>query len=92
MNCVDSINVCRHRGTIVVQNTDGNAKSFSCPYHGWTYGLDGSLRGCPGLDWRDMEGAEGFEPKKFGLHDVKIGVWQGLVFINFDPDAQSLES
>jgi choline monooxygenase len=86
------INVCRHRGTLVAQATEGNSKSFACPYHGWTYGLDGSLRGCPGLSWKDMEGVAGFDPNTFGLHHVKVDVWQGLVFVNLNPNAESLES
>jgi choline monooxygenase len=84
------INVCRHRGALVVPKTNGNAKSFVCPYHNWTYGLDGALRGCPGLDWSDMEGVEGFDPKTFGLHEVRVETWQGSVFINFDMKAPPL--
>jgi choline monooxygenase len=61
------IYVCRHRGARVVSG-EGNMKSFVCPYHNWTYGLDGGLRGTPGLDWSDMQGIEGFDSKKFGLH------------------------
>ncbi len=48
-------NVCRHRGHTVV-NDSGNARSFVCPYHRWTYGLDGGLRGAP-----LMQGTKGFD-------------------------------
>ncbi len=84
------INVCRHRGARVV-NGEGNMKSFVCPYHNWTYGLDGGLRGTPGLDWSDMQGIEGFDSKKFGLHQVRVAAWKGLIFVNFDDDAEPLE-
>ncbi len=86
------MNVCRHRGSIVVPKPFGNSKAFTCPYHGWTYGLDGALAGTPGLDWKDMEGVLEFDTKKFGLHEIRAETWQGLIFINFDEDAESLKS
>jgi choline monooxygenase len=86
------VNVCRHRGTIVVEKKEGNAMSFACPYHAWTYGLDGALRGCPGLDWRDMEGTKGFDPHTYGLHHLKVETWNGLVFVNFDLEAEPLRA
>jgi phenylpropionate dioxygenase-like ring-hydroxylating dioxygenase large terminal subunit len=84
------INVCRHRGAQVVKG-EGNMKSFVCPYHNWTYGLDGGLRGTPGLDWADMQGIEGFDSQKFGLHQFRVETWKGLVFANFDVNAEPLE-
>ena len=85
------INVCRHRGARVVSG-EGNMKSFVCPYHNWTYGLDGGLRGTPGLDWSDMQGIEGFDSQKFGLHPLRVASWKGMVFVNFDMDAEPLEA
>jgi choline monooxygenase len=85
------INVCRHRGARVV-NGEGNMKSFVCPYHNWTYGLDGGLRGTPGLDWADMQGIEGFDSRKFGLHPVQVASWKGMVFVNFEMEAEPLEA
>jgi phenylpropionate dioxygenase-like ring-hydroxylating dioxygenase large terminal subunit len=84
------INVCRHRGAQVVSG-EGNMKSFVCPYHNWTYGLDGGLRGTPGLDWTDMQGIEGFDSKKYGLHTFRVETWNGQVFVNFDRDAEPLQ-
>ena len=43
------LNVCRHRGSRIVQQTCGNVRAFRCPYHSWTYGLDGTLKGAPGM-------------------------------------------
>src|SRR5579872_1961973 len=85
------INVCRHRGARVVSG-EGNMKSFVCPYHNWTYGLDGGLRGTPGLDWSDMQGIEGFDSEKFGLHPLRVAAWKGLIFVNFNMDAEPLEA
>ena len=77
-------NVCRHRGVEIAAGS-GNLKEFSCPYHGWTYGLDGQLIGAP-----YMKEAEGFDPKTCRLAPLRSDVWAGWVFINFDPDAKPL--
>jgi Rieske 2Fe-2S family protein len=55
------INSCRHRGSRVCEKANGNNKTFVCPYHGWVYGTDGSLRGA-----RHMEVAEGFDKSRLG--------------------------
>ncbi len=77
-------NVCRHRGTEVAIG-EGNAKSFSCPYHAWTYDLQGRLKGAP-----YMREAEGFDLKQFGLKPIKLDTWGGFVFVNFDPQSPPL--
>ncbi len=77
-------NVCRHRGVEVAQGA-GNAKEFSCPYHGWTYDLSGDLLGAPFT--RDVEG---FDRAKCSLKPVKVDVWGGFLFVNFDPDCEAL--
>jgi Rieske 2Fe-2S family protein len=76
------INSCRHRGSRVCEQREGNCKTFVCPYHGWVYGTDGSLRGA-----RHMEGTAAFERKNLGLKQVRVAERFGLIFINFDPDA-----
>lgn len=73
------LNVCRHRGSRVCVSNDGNAKLFSCPYHGWTYDLEGDLR-----SGRLM--AEGFDRKAFGLFSTHVLVFQGLIFICLSDD------
>ncbi len=77
-------NVCRHRAGQVALSR-GNRKSLQCRYHGWTYGLDGSLRAAP-----EMEDAEGFDKAEFGLLPVRVDAWGPFVFANLDPDAPSL--
>jgi Rieske 2Fe-2S family protein len=70
-------NVCRHRGTRLCTAAEGNVGSrIQCPYHGWTYGLDGRLLGAPHMD----EAA--FTPADYPLHEVATGVWDGHIFIH----------
>lgn len=72
------LNVCRHRGALIVDEPCGNARSFVCPYHQWAYGHDGSLRGAPRMP-------EGFDRESFPLKRVHTAVWNGLVFVNRTP-------
>ena len=75
---------CRHRGTRFVSGK-GNCRVFACPYHGWAYNLDGTLRAAP-----DMESVTGFDKADFGLVPLKLEVWEGFIFVNFDPAAGAL--
>ncbi len=77
-------NVCRHRAGQVAL-TKGNRKSLQCRYHGWTYGLDGTLRACP-----EMEETEDFAKEDFGLVPIRVEAWGPFVFANLDPDAPPL--
>lgn len=78
-------NVCPHRGTELVTETDGRASVFSCRYHMWTFGLEGELRAAPDLE-------NFFVAKEdCGLKPVAADVCAGLIFINLDPSpAQTL--
>ncbi len=76
--------VCRHRAHSVVEGT-GNARSFVCPYHRWTYGLDGELLGAPLMD-----GVPGFERKRCGLPELPTDTWQGFVLVSIDPAAEPI--
>lgn len=69
------LNVCRHRGSRICLEKHGNARVFSCPYHAWTYDLNGTLR-----SGRMM--GEGFDRSDYGLHPVHVRVFQGLIFIS----------
>ena len=71
-------NTCRHRGTLLCREDSGRvAGSIQCPYHAWTYGLDGSLKSAP-----LMEKVVGFRPEDHGLGRVATAVWDGHVFVN----------
>ncbi len=80
-------NVCRHHAAAVVTEPCGIASILHCPYHGWNYGLDGSLKGMP-----EFDGVKNFDRAKNGLVPIKTEVWEAFVFVNLDPNAQSLAS
>ena len=63
----------------------GNARAFVCPYHAWTYELDGRLRHAP-----EMDKTPGFETIKVRLPEVRHEVWEGFVFVNVSGDAPAL--
>lgn len=76
--------VCQHRAMLVSEGR-GNTRGFVCPYHHWTYGLDGELVNAPA-----MRDACGFDKSKNSLPKFKIETWQGFIFINFDLNAAPL--
>lgn len=69
-------NVCRHRAALIAQNK-GSGKLLQCPYHGWTYGLDGKLRRAP-----EMEEVEDFQIEDVCLPEVRVEEWGPLIFAN----------
>jgi choline monooxygenase len=69
-------NVCRHRAGPVASCDGKGASSLRCRYHGWTYGLDGVLRGAP-----EMGRTQDFEPSDIRLPEVRVQTWQGMVFV-----------
>jgi len=75
-------NICRHRGARVCEEPSGNRKAFICPYHGWAYGNDGHLKSA-----REMDQLEGFKCEDYALKKVRFVVFQGMIFINCDPNA-----
>ncbi|HKS71705.1 MAG TPA: aromatic ring-hydroxylating dioxygenase subunit alpha [Terriglobales bacterium] len=78
-------NVCRHHAAAVVTEACGQASILHCPYHGWNYGLDGSLKGMP-----EFDGVKNFERQQNGLLPVRAETWEKFVFINLDPNAEPL--
>ncbi len=70
-------NMCRHRGVEVVEGS-GNARAFSCPYHGWTYDLSGKLIGAA-----HMRESVGFEASTCRLPSIHLENWRGNLFICF---------
>jgi Rieske 2Fe-2S family protein len=79
-------NVCRHRGTRVCEEPSGHVSALQCPYHAWTYGLDGRLIGAPHMDEVPL-----FARTKHSLHPVGLGIWEGFIFVNLMKDATPLE-
>jgi phenylpropionate dioxygenase-like ring-hydroxylating dioxygenase large terminal subunit len=78
------VNICRHRATQVAEGC-GKRETLQCPYHAWTYNLDGSLRTAP-----RSELEPGFDKSRLGLRRVAVDTWGPLVFVNRDLDAPPL--
>lgn len=79
------MNVCRHRGSKICVEQSGSQKSLTCPYHAWSYNLDGELTSA-----RNMP--DDFEPSKNGLHKVKVELLGGLIFICLSENPPSLDA
>lgn len=82
VNCLSA--VCQHRAMQVCEGS-GNTTTFKCPYHHWTYALDGRLLGAPA-----MERTEGFDKRSYPLPSMQVEQWAGFVFVNLDPAAPPL--
>lgn len=84
-----SYNVCRHRGSQLVPVDPGadppgpsDVRSLRCPYHSWTYGLDGALLKAP-----HTEEVTGFDAAAFGLHRIAVDCWGGFLFVNLTAES-----
>jgi choline monooxygenase len=80
-------NVCRHHAAAVVTEAQGCAKQFRCPYHGWTYGIDGTLKGMV-----EFDGVCNFDRAKNGLVPIRVDTWENFVFVNLDGRAAPLSN
>ena len=78
------LNVCRHRGSIVAQGR-GNRETLQCPYHAWTYGLDGRLRAAPRANREP-----GLDTDNIALRELRVESWGPLLFVNADENAAPL--
>lgn len=77
-------NLCRHRGSRVVGDDKGHCKSaIICPFHGWAYNLDGTLRGAARPDT-----LPDLDPQEWGLKPLEMDIWNGFVFVRFKPGPQ----
>ena len=79
-------NVCRHHAAAVMEQACGHANVLRCPYHGWTYSLEGELRGTP-----DFGGVAAFERSEHGLVPVQTAEWENWVFVKLDEGGPSLD-
>jgi phenylpropionate dioxygenase-like ring-hydroxylating dioxygenase large terminal subunit len=85
INCLSR--VCPHRAMDILPTgfgyeDRGRVRLFMCPYHSWTFDLDGQLKGAP-----EMQKTCDFNRKEFHLHEYRTEIWEGFVFITFNPDA-----
>ena len=77
-------NVCRHRRCAIVEGS-GSTKTFRCPYHGWMYALDGTLRGTPAF-----KETLDFDKADYPLMSARVEIWNGWIFVNLDDDAPAV--
>jgi choline monooxygenase len=78
-------NVCRHHAMTVMNEPFGQAQHMRCPYHGWTYNLEGELRGMT-----EFEGVCNFDRAQNGLVPVRVETWENFIFVNLDPHTAPL--
>ena len=78
-------NVCRHRGSRLVDGEAGCAKRLTCPYHAWTYATDGRLVGVP-----MKEDYPGLEQAALGLIPIELEIWRGFVFVRLESGGPSV--
>lgn len=79
-------NVCRHRGTRLCEEKIGHSSAIQCPYHAWTYGLDGRLVGAP-----HMDKVQDFDKADHSLHAIELALWEGFFFLNLADEPTPLE-
>src|ERR1051326_341465 len=80
-------NVCRHRGTRICERSQGQFKNaIRCPYHAWTYGLDGRALAAP-----SMNGVSGFDASDYPLHPVALATWDGFLFLSLTAEPEPFE-
>ena len=84
-------NVCRHRGLKLVAQPCSGLKMLTCPYHAWSYGLDGKLRVASHFGGDGVHKAEGLDYQKLGLVEVRSALWHDWVFVNIDGTAGPFE-
>jgi choline monooxygenase len=85
-------NVCRHRGSAILAAKITCQPTLRCPYHGWTYGLDGRLRATPLWDGRRVTPPGTLDRDNLGLVPVRCGVWADIVFVDLSGTATPLEA
>jgi Rieske 2Fe-2S family protein len=80
-------NVCRHRGTRLCTEENGHfSETIQCPYHAWTWTIDGRLIGAP-----HMQEVEDFDKRDYPLHEAALAVWEDFLFVNLAPDPEPFE-
>lgn len=79
--------LCRHRGHPLKEGCTGTTKTFICPYHKWTYGLDGAFVGAPHMG---KTASPADLKREAALPHLRVELWHGFIFVNFDPNAKPL--
>ena len=85
-------NVCRHRCLKLVDQSRNVGRKIVCPYHAWSYGLDGALQLAPFFGGLDHQPPAGFDKSRHGLVPVRFAVWHDWIFVNLSGEAPDFES
>ncbi|MGB1316671.1 MAG: aromatic ring-hydroxylating oxygenase subunit alpha [Flavobacteriales bacterium] len=80
-------NMCRHRGTQLLRTVGKRKKVFTCPYHDWSYSLEGELISVP----EEKTEFPNLDKKKFCLHQGSVGIWRGMLFVHPKKDSEPIE-
>jgi phenylpropionate dioxygenase-like ring-hydroxylating dioxygenase large terminal subunit len=84
------VNRCMHRGAVICRDSHGSGSEFNCPYHGWVYGLDGTLLAMS--ERREAGGyADDFDAPKGLMKVPRVAIYRGFIFASFNEDVQPLE-
>ena len=83
-------NACRHRGHALVNGPCQGLRLFTCPYHAWSYDLDGKLIGTPHFGGDKVHEVAGFDPADYGLVPLRCETWHDWIFLNIDGEAEPL--
>ncbi len=84
-------NVCRHRGTLLVDKPCSNKRQIVCPYHAWAYGLDGKLNATPNFRGPGIRERVAFAPGQQDLVEVRSAVWNHVIMVNLSGSAMPLD-
>ena len=84
-------NVCSHRCLKLVDETKNVGKIIQCPYHSWTYDLDGKLKASPHFGGTNQHTPKGFNKSEHGLKPIRIHIWHDWIFINLNGKAKKFE-
>ena len=84
-------NVCSHRCLKLIDKPKNIGKIISCPYHAWSYNLDGKLLASPHFGGRDNHKPKGFLTKNYGLKPIRLEIWHDWIFINLSNNALSFK-
>ena len=85
-------NVCSHRGMVLVDEPVRVKTALRCPYHSWSYDLEGRLLGTPHIGGMDKHSCEGFERSVHGLREIRSAIWMDIIFVNLSGDAEEFDS
>lgn len=84
-------NVCSHRGAVMLDKPQKSCTRIVCPYHAWSYDLDGTLRATPHVGGYNVHQTPEIDPAKLGLRPIPVREWAGLVFVNISGDGKPFD-